>query len=207
MKRVLAALMVLWLGLPAAASAAMSPIELVRQTTDELLARFTENRKALKSDKERLFQMVDEIVVPHFNINRMARYVLGQHWGDATAEQKERFIAEFKTQLIRTYGTALFEYTGEQEIIYKPFRHEEGDEQAVVKTEVPQTDGPNIPVEYRMVLNDGKWQVWDVVIENLSTVQNYRAQYGTVVNARGLDGLITSLSEKNRKLMSEAGGE
>ena len=207
MKRALSMFMLLWLALPGLAQATVPPNELVRQTTDELLSRFTANRQALKADKERLFRMVEEIVVPHFDIERMSRYVLGQHWKDASAEQKEQFVAEFKTQLIRTYGTALFEYTGDQEIIYKPFRYEEGDRQAAVKTEVPRPDGPNIPVEYRMVLNDGKWQVWDVVIENLSTVQNYRAQYGTVVNARGLDGLIASLSEKNEKLMNNQGGE
>jgi phospholipid transport system substrate-binding protein len=199
--------LVLWLGLPAAANATVPPDELVRNTTDELLSKFTANREALKSDKERLFQMVDEIVVPHFDIDRMSRYVLGKHWRDASDAQKQKFIEEFKTQLVRTYGTALFEYTGEQEIIYKPFRHEEGDKQAVVKTEVPRADGPSIPVEYKMILNDDQWQVYDVVIENLSTVQNYRAQYGTVVNARGLDGLIASLTEKNQKLMSGASSE
>lgn len=205
MKRVLSLFMVLWL--PVAAGATMPPNELVRQTTDELLSEFTENRQALKADKERLFKMVEEIVVPHFDIKRMSRYVLGQHWRDASDDQQKQFIEEFKTQLVRTYGTALFEYTGEQEIIYKPFRHEQGDRQAVVKTEVPRTDGPNIPVEYRMVRNGSKWQVWDVVIENLSTVQNYRAQYGNVVNARGLDGLIASLSEKNRRLLDQAGSD
>lgn len=200
MKRVSSIFLLLWLGLSAAASAAVQPDELVRQTTNELLSKFTQNREALKADKEKLFAMVNEIVVPHFDIDRMSRYVLGKYWRDATDEQKKQFIEEFKTQLVRTYGTALFEYTGEQDIIYKPFHHEEGDRQAIVSTEVPRPDGPNIPVEYKMINNDGKWQVYDVVIENLSTVQNYRAQYGTVVNARGLDGLIASLTEKNQKL-------
>lgn len=206
MKRIFAFFMMSWLALPAATNAATGPDELVRETTNELLSKFTENREALESDKGKLFRMVDEIVVPHFDIERMSRYVLGQHWRDASPEQQERFIGEFKTQLVRTYGTALFEYTGEQDIVYKPLRHEEGDKQAVVKTEVPRTDGPSIPVDYKMVLNGDKWQVWDVVIENLSTIQNYRAQYGTVVNARGLDGLIGSLSDKNKKLMDGEDG-
>lgn len=207
MRRILTLFTALWLALPAVAGATVPPNELVRQTTDELLSKFIENREALETDKERLFQMVENIVVPHFDIDRMSRYVLGQHWKDASPEQQRRFTEEFKTQLIRTYGTALFEYTGEQEIVYKPFRHEEGDKQAVVRTELPRNDGPNVPVEYKMVLNGGKWQVWDVVIENLSTVQNYRAQYGSVVNARGLDGLIASLSEKNEKLAGGSGTE
>lgn len=191
----------LWLGVANASSTTTSPDVLVRETTDELLAEFTENRDALEQDKERLYELVNEIVVPHFDIQRMARYVLGQHWGDATDEQKEKFVKEFKTQLLRTYATALFEYTGDLDIQYKPFRHEEGDKRAVVKTEVPRSDGPSVPVEYRMILNDDEWQVYDVVIENISTVQNYRAQYGTAINSQGMSGLITALQEKNERLL------
>lgn len=193
----------LWLGLTAASYAAQPPNELVRETTDELLAEFTENREALEKDKERLYALVNEIVVPNFDMQRMARYVLAQHWSEATDEEKEKFIKEFQTQLVRTYATALFEYTGDLEIQYKPFRHEEDDERAVVKTEVPRSDGPSIPVEYRMILNDDQWQVYDVVIENISTVQNYRAQYGAVVNSQGMSGLIDALREKNERLMKE----
>lgn len=193
----------LWLGLTAASYAAQAPDQLVRETTDELLAEFTENRKALEKDKERLYDLVNEIVVPNFDMQRMARYVLGQHWGEATDEEKEKFITEFKTQLVRTYATALFEYTGDLEIQYKPFRHEEGDKRAVVKTEVPRDDGPSVPVEYRMILNDDQWQVYDVVIENISTVQNYRAQYGAAINSQGISGLIEALREKNERLLKE----
>lgn len=193
----------LWLGLTAASYAAQPPNELVRETTDELLAEFTEHREALEKDKERLYNLVNDIVVPNFDMQRMARYVLAQHWREATDEEKEKFIKEFQTQLVRTYATALFEYSGDLEIQYKPFRHEEGDERAVVKTEVPRSDGPSIPVEYRMILNDDQWQVYDVVIENISTVQNYRAQYGAVVNSQGMSGLIDALREKNERLMKE----
>jgi len=203
MKRIQMMFAGLWLVVAGAAQAAVPPDQLVKQTTDELLSEFTEKREMLKQDKKKLFGLVNEIVVPHFDMERMARYVLGQHWPQATGEQQQKFVEEFKTQLIRTYATALFEYTGDEKIVYKPFRHEEGDKRAVVRTEVPRVDGPSIPVEYRLIRNDDKWQVYDVVIENISTVQNYRAQYGAVINARGISGLIAALSEKNEKLASE----
>lgn len=193
----------LWLGLATVAYAAQPADELVRETTDELLAEFTENREALEEDTERLYALVNDIVVPHFDLPRMARYVIGQHWSEVTEEEKEQFTKEFKTQLVRTYATALFEYTGDEKIQYKPFRHEEGDKRAVVKTEVPRSGGPSLPVEYRMILEDDQWQVYDVVIENISTVQNYRAQYGSVINSKGMSGLISALKEKNERLLKE----
>jgi len=203
MKRICVIFACLWLGSAVLAQAATPPDEFVRQKTDQLLTEFTENREALEEDKERLYALVSDIVVPHFDMRRMSRYVLGQHWRDTSDEEKEEFVKEFKTQLVRTYATAMFEYTGAQEIQYQPLRHEEGDDRAVVKTEVPRSDGPSVPVEYRMIRNGDQWQVYDVVIENISTVQNYRAQYGTVINSRGVSGLITALREKNERLLKQ----
>lgn len=200
MKRV-CMILVLFVGLVYGALAAVPPDQLVRQTTDEVLTELTENRDALEQDKERLYNMVNEIVLPRFDFERMSRYVLGQHWKSATPEQQEKFIAEFKTLLVRTYATALFEYTG-QEVVYKPFRHEEGEKRAMVRTEVQPEDGPPIPIDYALIQNSDEWKVYDVKIENLSLVTNYRAQYGRIVQNQGLDALIASLSEKNKQLMS-----
>ena len=184
------------------AVAATPPDEMVRQTADEVISELTENRDALEQKPELLYDMVEKIVLPHFDFERMSRYVLGQHWKDASPEQQKQFVAEFKTLLVRTYATALFEYTG-QEIVYKPFRHEEGDKKAVVKTEIKPGDGPAIPIDYALLLNDDEWKVFDVRIDGLSLVTNYRAQYGRIVQTQGIAELIASLSQKNEKLMSQ----
>lgn len=187
--------------LAAGANAATAPDELVRQTADQVISELTENRKDLERNPEELYRIVNEIVLPHFDFERMSRYVLGKHWRDATPEQQEKFVAEFKTLLVRTYATALFEYTG-QEIVYKPFRHEEGDRKAVVKTEIQPDDGPAIPIEYALAQRGDDWKVFDVKIDGLSLVTNYRSQYGRIVQTQGVDELITSLAEKNDRLMS-----
>lgn len=184
------------------ARAATAPDELVRQTADEVISQLTENRETLEKDPEKLYQMVNDIVLPHFDFERMSRFVLGKHWRDATPEQQEKFVAQFKTLLVRTYATALFEYTG-QEIVYKPFRHEEGDKKAVVKTEIQPADGPAIPIEYALAQRGEEWKVFDVRIDGLSLVTNYRSQYGRIVQSQGVDELIASLTEKNERLMSE----
>lgn len=199
MKRV-CLILCLFASVATGANAAMAPDELVRQTADKVLSELTENREALEQDPERLYKMVDEIVLPHFDFERMSRFVLGKYWRDAGAEQQEAFVAEFRTLLVRTYATALFEYTG-QEIVYKPFRHQEGDKKAIVKTEIQPADGPAIPIEYALAQRGEEWKVFDVRIDGLSLVTNYRSQYGRIVQSQGVDELIASLSEKNERLM------
>lgn len=192
----------LWLGLAGAVAATTPADQVIRETSKEVTAELEANRAELEQNPKRLYQMVEEIVLPHFDFERMSRYVLGQHWRDASPEQQQQFVSEFKTLLVRTYATALFEYTG-QEIEYKPFRHEEGDRQAVVQTVVQRADGPPIPIDYSLVQSDGEWKVYDVKIENLSLVTNYRAQYGRIVQSQGMSELIAQLSQKNDKLMNQ----
>lgn len=184
------------------ANAAMSPDKLVHDTTEKVLKELTENRDALEKNPERLYQMVDEIVLPHFDFERMSRYVLGKYWRDASPDQQKAFIEQFKTLLVRTYATALFEYTG-QEISYKPFHHKEGDKKAVVETQVQRADGPPIPIEYSLGQNSEEWKVFDIKIDGLSLVTNYRAQYSRIIQTQGMDDLIASLKQKNESLMKQ----
>lgn len=188
--------------LVAGASAVMPPDQLVKETTNKVLKELTENRDELQKDPQRLYKMVDEVVLPHFDFERMSRYVLGKYWRQATDEQQQKFVGEFKTLLVRTYATALFEYTG-QEIDYKPFHHAEGDRKAVVETEVQRSDGPPIPIEYSLAQNSEVWKVYDIKIDGLSLVTNYRAQYGRIIETQGMDTLIDDLTKKNEELMKQ----
>lgn len=198
------AILIFWLfvGLTGAVAAAVPPDQLVRKTTDEVLSELTENRGAMEQNPQRLYRMVNEIVLPHFDFERMSLTVLGKHWRGANPEQQQRFVEEFSTLLVRTYATALLEYTG-QEIVYKPFRHKEGDKKAIVKTEVKPEDGPPIPIEYALMQNGEEWKVYDIKIDGLSLVTNYRSQYGRTIQTKGIDTLIASLSEKNEQLVKD----
>ena len=184
-------------------NAGQSPDLLVKETTDKVLNELTANREALHSDVNRLYQMVDEIVLPHFDFSRMSKLVLGKHWKKANTAQRRRFEKEFKSLLVRTYATALFEYTG-QEIIYKPLHNKEGADRVVVKTEIVPNDGPNRPLHYALKKGkDGAWLVYDVSIDGISLVTNYRTAYGRIIESKGIDTLIVSLIEKREALQEQ----
>lgn len=200
MKRLLAltAMLVTALGGSVTAGAGLAPDALVRDTTDKVLQRFTAERAALEQDHMRLYALVDELVLPHFDFERMSRLVLGRYWSDANEAQQARFVDEFRTLLVRTYATALFEYTG-QPIRYKAVQINDKGDRALVRTEIVVGAGPAVPMHYRLALNDDHWKVYDITVDNVSLVTNYRASYSRVVQSQGMQALIDSLAEKNQQ--------
>lgn len=188
-------LMAWWVG---AAAASLPPTELVRDTANRVLTMFSENRAALEHDPEGLYQLVHAIVLPHFDFERMARLVLGKHWRDASDEQRARFTSEFRSLLVRTYGKALEAYE-DQEILYLPMRGSESDGNVLVRTEIRPPDGFPVPINYALYRVGEDWKVYDVVIDNVSLVTNYRSTFATDIRRQGLDGLIAHLVEHNQK--------
>jgi phospholipid transport system substrate-binding protein len=182
------------------AAATIMPDALVKQTTDKLLSELTSNRKTLMEDANKLYRLVDELVLPHFDFRRMSQLVLGKYWRTANNDQREQFVEQFKNLLVRTYATALFEYTG-QKIVYKPFRLKQGATRAVVKTEILQNDGPKIPFHYSLKLNEvGTWKIFDIRVDGISLVTNYRTSYSQMIKNSGIDSLISTLADKNKTL-------
>ncbi len=180
------------------AAATIMPDVLVKQTTDKLISELTSNRESLREDNGKLYRLVDELVLPHFDFRNMSQLVLGKFWRTANDDQKEQFIVQFKDLLVRTYATALFEYTG-QKIVYKPFRLKQGATRAVVKTEILQHEGPKIPFHYSLKLDEtGAWKIIDIRVDGISLVTNYRTSYGQMIHNSGIDSLISSLAAKNK---------
>jgi len=186
------------LGVGAPALAVLGPEELVRQTSEQVLSRLRADREGLQKSPAKIYGLIEELVLPHFDFERMSRLVLGKYWRRANAAQRTRFTEEFRNLLVRTYGTALLQYTDEK-IRYLPLRAETNATDVSVDTEILQPQGLPIPVQYSLALTDGEWKVYDVVIEGVSLVINYRGSFGDLVRDKGLDGLIERLAEKNRK--------
>lgn len=199
MKTIQIVLFTLALAVAAPAWAGAPPDELVRKTTDEILALTKANRETYAKDVSKLYKMADEKVLPHFDFARMAQWVLGANWRSATPEQRSRFTGEFRDLLVRTYATALLNYT-DQKIVYLPLVSKPGDTDVVVRTEVKQTSGgPNIPIHYTFYKKSDDWKVYDVSIEGVSLVTNYRSVYASKIRNEGMEALIASVAQSNKQ--------
>lgn len=197
----------LWLALAAcllalplqAARAAADPESLVHDTTERMLAKLKSERSQIKEHPERIYGLVDDIVLPHFDFERMSRWVLGKNWRKAEPPQQQRFIEEFRNLLVRTYATALTEYN-DQTVHYLPSRIQPSDTEVTVKTEILPPGGTAIPVDYSLYKrDDGAWKVFDVAVDGLSLVGNYRSNFANEVRTGGIDGLIAKLVERNQR--------
>ncbi len=172
------------------------PDELVKRTAEDVLAVVKSDKEIQAGNQDRIFALAEEKILPNFNFERVSRLVLGKNWTKATPEQKTAFQAEFRTLLLRTYATALSKYR-DQTIEYKPFRMQDDANTASVKTIILQPGGQPISVDYTLAKQSDAWKVYDIVIEGVSLVTNYRGQFAQEIRQNGLDSLIKKLSEKN----------
>lgn len=195
-------LVMMALGCAGAVLAAVAePDVLVRDTTEEILKRIKTNKDAYSADNKKLYAMVDELVVPHFDFRAMSKLVLGQNWRNATEPQRDAFTKEFRDLLVRTYSTALLKYTNE-EIIYLPYRGPLTERTAEIRVEVKSTAGArNVPLAYSFFRREAKeaWKVYDVTIDGVSLVTSFKTTYAERVQRSGLDALIAQLAKDNRE--------
>lgn len=182
--------------LSVAARADAEPVaKIVKDTTHKVLTRLRAEGDAVTSDPRRLNEIVNEMILPHFDFTKMSQRVLGRHWRDATPGQRERFVKEFQSLLVRTYSTALIQYR-DQPINFLPAREQSADE-VLVRTEVVTASGPKIPITYQLYNNAGDWKVFDVTIDGVSLVINYRSNFSGEIAKSGIDGLINQLAHLN----------
>jgi phospholipid transport system substrate-binding protein len=175
-----------------------SPAALVKRTADAVIAVIKSDVDIQAGDQQKIFELAEEKILPNFNFDRVSRLVLGKNWTRATSGQKSAFQNEFRTLLLRTYATALSKYKN-QKIEFKPFRMREGAKTVLVKTQILQSGGQPIAVNYRLAREAEAWKVYDIVIESVSLVTNYRGQFSQEIRQNGLDSLIEKLAKKNAK--------
>ena len=177
--------------------AGLSPEELVKKTAEDVMSAIKSDQEIQKGDKEKIYKLAEEKILPNFDFEKISRLVLGRAWRSASDEQKKGFIAEFRTLLLRTYAVALSKYK-DQVIEFKPTRMSDSDEIVIVKSEITQSGSQPIRVNYALSENSGKWLVFDIVIEGVSLVTNYRSQFSSEIRRNGMDTLIKKLSKKNK---------
>lgn len=179
------------------AMAEVAPDVLVKSTADEVLAIVKKDKDIQNGDQKKIFALAEEKILPNFDFDRVCRMVLGKNWNNATKEQQEAFQREFRSLMLRTYATALSKYRN-QTIEFKPLRAQPSDTEVTVKTQIVQPGGQPIGVDYSLEKRAEGWKVYDIVIEGVSLVTNYRGQFSNEIRQGGMDGLIQKLVEKNK---------
>lgn len=178
------------------------PDVLAKSVTDDVLAVLRSDKEIQAGNVRKVVDLVEKQVLPHFDFVRMTQLAMGRSWRLASPEQQKLLVREFRSLLVQTY-VATFGAYRDQEIEYRPLRAQPGDTEVVVKSQVRQPGAQPVTIDYRMYRTDAGWKVYDVVVGDLSLVQNYRGSFETEVRRGGIDGLIKALADKNRQLVAQ----
>ena len=176
----------------------LAPDELVRKTADDVINELKKDKDIKVGDRAKIYKLAEEKILPNFDFKRICRLVLGKNWRSMTVDQRNVFQIEFRGLLLRTYAIALSKFR-DQTIEFKPLRMKSSDKIVLVKTEITQSGGQPIDVNYALSNSTGKWLVFDIVIEGVSLVTNYRSQFASQVKKNGIEDLLKKLSEKNNE--------
>ncbi|WP_374355890.1 phospholipid-binding protein MlaC [Chitinimonas sp.] len=185
------------LGLSAIAAEVPVPESLVRNTSKDVLDVI--KKENLTATDKRFREVVEQKALPNFDFTRITALAVGRYWKEATPEQQAALTREFKTLLIRTYSTAL-SANKIQAIDVKPVKMADSDADVTVKTEVQVTGGQPFPIDYRLYKANGAWKVYDVTVEGVSLVTNYRTSFNQTIQKGGIDGLVKALVDRNAAL-------
>jgi phospholipid transport system substrate-binding protein len=181
---------------PAAPGAsALTPQQLVENSAKRMLQELDANRPMYRADPAKLDALVGNVLLPNFDTEYSARLVLGQSWRTATPEQRKRFVDAFYHSLLRNYGAALIDFTGDRFIVL-PYKGEASDTTATVRTEVKKSTGDKVPVNFSLRKTPDGWKAWDVVIEGISYVKSFRTDFASEIQQKGLDDVINRLEKE-----------
>lgn len=183
-----------------AAGDLIEPQQVIEDASNELKVRMQD--PGFTKDFRKITEFVNSVIYPHADFDLISSLVLGKLWKDATASEKDQFKKEFQTLLIRTYSRAFVEFK-EWSVRFLPVNTDENDRKVMVKTEILQPGLQPIAVNYRMLFNRGEWKVYDILIEGVSLVTNYRTSFKNEVERTGsLQEVINQLAKRNTEALS-----
>jgi phospholipid transport system substrate-binding protein len=177
-----------------------TPDQLVRETADTLAARIEGRQAELAANPTALYQLVGEIFLPVFDTDYAGRLVLGKHWRTATPVQRQKFIDAFYDFLLRSYARYVLRFEKDKVKILPNQAASPDPKRAVVRTEMQLADGTRLPVNYSLYQTPTGWRAFDVRIEGISYVQNYRNQFNAEISAKGIDAVIARLQADAARL-------
>ena len=191
--------LLLGLNVPVALADDTPPDVLARTSSEEVIAILKKDKELRSGNQAKVYQLVEAKILPNFDFNRMTQLALGKHWPRATPKQKQALVTEFRNLLVRTYSSSLTEFTN-QTIEFKPLTLKPNDTDVTVRSEIRQPGGQPIPIDYAMYKTDFGWKVYDVTIDSVSLVTNYRASFASTIRQSGIDGLIKALADQSARV-------
>jgi len=172
---------------------------MVRDLSNQVLDAIRSDKALASGDVNRAQKLVDEKILPYVNFEKMTQLAVGRGWRQATPEQRAALTREFRTLLVRTYAGALSQVS-DHKVELRPFRAQPSDTDVLVRTNIVASRGDPIQLDYRLEKTDAGWKIYDVNILGVWLVENYKTQFASEVNANGIDGLIKTLTERNKQL-------
>lgn len=196
----LISLMLLCVAISGWAAKDTAPDLLVKNTVNEVIAIIKQDNGVKKGEKDRILDLVEDKILPHFNFTRMTQLAMGKNWSKVEPQQQKELVNEFQTLLVRTYSNALTNYRDEV-IKVNPISPQSDAKNTTVKTVVIQGQGKeSVPIDYSMEKTDNGWKIFDVTVAGVSLVTNYRSTFNSQIRKGGVNGLIESLAKKNKSL-------
>ena len=179
------------------ALAVQSPEEVVAQASQRMIDALTENKATLKDDPTVIYNLIETIVLPHFDVDYIVRLILGKYWRQATPQQRTRFSEAFQILIMNTYADALLEYSGEKVKVLPVAADLSQVRTVIVHSLLDTTETKSIEVNYRMRKKEDEWKVIDFTVEDVSLILNYKHSFAEQIKSKGLDALIDSIKNKN----------
>lgn len=174
----------------------VAPDALIKTTVQEVLAVVKQDKDIQAGNQKKILELVDAKVLPHFDFTRMTQLAVGKSWRQATPEQRQALVTEFRNMLVRTYTKAFTVYR-DQTVEVKPVKMAADATEATVKTSINKAGVQPVLVDYEMEKTPDSWKVYDVSIEGVSMVSSYRGTFTSEIQQNGIDGLIKTLSNRN----------
>ncbi|MCP5472678.1 MAG: ABC transporter substrate-binding protein [Sinobacteraceae bacterium] len=174
---------------------ASGPSQLIESAANAMLKELDARRAEYRKEPAKVYALVDQILLPHFDVDYAARLVLAKHWRTATPTQRKRFVDAFYKSMLSNYGDALVEFTGDR-IKVLPTKVDPAATSATVRTEVKRDNGQKIPVNYSLRKGEAGWKAWDVTIEGISYVKSFREDFGAEIDQKGIDAVIRRLESQ-----------
>ena len=174
-----------------------APAEFINQVSTQTLEVVKADKAAQAGDRQAINQLVNQYVLPYVNFEKTTRLAAGRHWRQASESQRQKLVDAFKNTLIRTYSGALADVNQLDSIQVNPFRGNPEADDVVVRTTIIQKSGPEVGVDYRMENTPDGWLIYDLNVEGIWLIQNYRNQFGEIIGRDGIDGLIDTLNKQS----------